>query len=552
MNKRFLTGLMVAVCIIPVAASALTADEVQAKIQALMGQVAELTKQLNTLRESKPILDAFGGATVVTPSGTTPNAYGLKYRICSMLDQTIAQGQTGDGVKGLQEFLKGRGFLNAEATGFFGTLTKDALIRWQAAEGVVAAPTAYTAGAGLFGPKSKERLRIWCGDGIPGQQFTATPTRGDAPLVVSFNTWLSGFHINTVSYTIDYGDGSNERAADCPAPADACTGPGVNSHTYSSNGTYTATLNKITDPCPDDGDPNTPRCLAAIHSEVIGKLQITVGPIACTKEYKPVCGSKPIVCITTPCNPIPTTYGNTCEMTADNATLLYQGQCRTENPADDPQCKAWFDGCNSCARNNPGDPAACTLKYCAPDWTAKAYCTARFDTTAGSAPTISAFSGPTTLKEDEVGTWKLSAKAVEGSTLSYQVWWGDENVYAPSYTTAAGAQEFTQSTTFTHAYSISGTYTVMITVRDNRGREAKTSMTVKVATGITDTVCGTSYISNSSYAPVCGRPAGCANTCEPGRWTCTTECQLHDPVTYSNRCYLDAAKAEYLYAGQCR
>jgi peptidoglycan hydrolase-like protein with peptidoglycan-binding domain len=532
--------MVAALCIVPVATSALTGDDVQARIKELMAKVNELTMQIKTLQGQ-----VTGQAVVTTPSGTTPNAWGLKHRVCNVLDRSIAQGQTNDDVKSVQEFLKEEGHLNAEASGYFGPLTKEALIRWQASQGVVATADARIAGAGMFGPKTKEHIRIWCGGGIAGQKFNATPTRGDAPLTVTFNTWLSGFRVPSVSYTIDYGDGSSERAADCPAPADACTGPGVNSHTYSSNGTYTATLNKITDPCPDDGDPNTPRCLAAIHSEVIGKLQITVGPVACTKEYMPVCGSKPIVCVTTPCNPIPTTYGNKCEMNADGASFLYQGQCRSENPADDPQCKAWFDGCNSCARNNPGDPAACTLKYCAPGTTGKSYCTARFDTSANKAPSISGFTGPSTLTTDAEGTWKLNAKDPEGGELSYQVWWGDENVYAPSYTTTASAREFTQSTTFTHVYSNPGTYTVSITVRDGGGQEAKSSMTVKVTDDTAGVVC------TAQYDPVCGRPAGCANTCQPGM-ACPAICQLHEPKTYSNRCYLDAAKAELLYSGQCQ
>src|SRR3989344_3519069 len=184
MNKRYLTGLLVAMlCIVPVAASALTADEVRAKIKVLMAQVAALTAQIKNLQ---------GQAVVTTPSGTTPNAWGLKHRVCNMLDRSIAQGQTGDDVKSVQEFLKDEGYLKAEATGFFGSLTKEALIRWQASQGVVASPDAHIAGAGMFGPKTKERIRIWCGsDGIPGQKFSATPTRGDAPLSVTFNTWLS-------------------------------------------------------------------------------------------------------------------------------------------------------------------------------------------------------------------------------------------------------------------------------------------------------------------------------------------------------------------------
>ncbi|OGG58488.1 hypothetical protein A2765_02025 [Candidatus Kaiserbacteria bacterium RIFCSPHIGHO2_01_FULL_56_24] len=542
MKKNVFAGIFVAMlCIAPFAASALTVDDVQARIRELLAKVAELTAQIRALQSQ---------ATVTTPSGTTPPAYGLTYRVCNILEHSIAQGQTNDDVKSLQEFLKERGYLNAEASGYFGALTKEALIRFQASEGVVAAADVRATGAGLFGPKTKERLRIWCGlpgqggSGIPGQQFTASPTRGNAPLSVTFSTWLSGFRINTIFYTLDYGDGSSERAADCYAPADACQSPGQNTHTYSSNGTYTATLNRITDPCPDDGNPNTPRCLAAIHSEVIGKLQIIVGPIACTKEYRPVCGLKPIVCITTPCNPVPTTYGNTCMMQADGATYTYDGQCRTQttDPSSDPQCKSWYDGCNSCGRSTSGGPAACTLKYCSAESMTVPYCTGYFGDSTNKSPTISGFSGPTTLKANETGTWTVKASDPEGQQLSYYISWGDEADY-----TASGLMTtlpvFTQTTTFTHAYSGAGTYAVHITARDSAGKEASVTITVRVS-GSSGTVC------SAQYEPVCGRPTGCANTCATGA-QCSMICQLYDPLTYSNRCYLDAAGAEYLYGGAC-
>ena len=445
--------------------SALTADDVQSQIARLMQQIQDLTAQITRLK-----------AQIGTTDPAGPHVIGSetkKHRICYLLTRDLRSGAAGDDVRGLQEFLYENKFLTVQPTGYFGEMTANAVKRWQANEGVSA--------VGAFGPMSRERLKIWCGGGGWNNQerFSASPTRGDAPLTVVFDTWLSGFRVNTVSYAIDFGDGtSQERAADCPAPADACTGPGQNKHTYSSNGTYTATLNKMTDPCPDDGDPNTPRCLAAIQQEVVGKVQVTVGPVACTKEYKPVCGAQPIVCITTPCNPIPTTYGNRCEMNADGAQFLYEGQCRTENPADDPQCKAWFDGCNSCARSNPGEAAACTLKYCAAP--GKAYCTARFNETKNKLPVISGFSGPTTLSVNQTGTWTINASDPENGSLSYSITWGDELVVASYSDGSAARAAFTQATTFTHAYSVAGTYTIVVVVRDDAGMETKTSATVRV------------------------------------------------------------------------
>lgn len=502
-------------------ASALTVDEIQSQIQKLFTQIADLTAQLNILR---------GSITPVDPSVSTYPAMPAQHRICAMLNRNLSHGVQGDDVRSLQEFLYENKFLTVAPTGYFGPMTADAVKRWQAKEGVQA--------VGSFGPMSRERIKIWCGGGWHNQErFSAFPVRGEAPLTVVFDTWISGFRVPNVYYTLDFGDGSSERAADCPAPADACIGPGQNKHTYTSNGTYTATLNKITDPC-----AGQIACRAAIHSEVVAKQQISVGQVACTKEYKPVCGSKQVVCITAPCNPIQQTYSNRCMMEADSAVYVHEGQCRTDyvDPAADAQCKSWYDGCNSCSRQYPGGPVMCTLRACMPEMMTKAYCTASFDTATNKPPTISSFSGPTTLNMNAMGTWTIQASDPENGQLSYHVTWGDDQAF-PAMSGVYAERAFSQLTTFTHSYAYPGTYTVSINVRDSSGQEAKTSTTVQV-TG--NTAC------SAIYQPVCGRPAGCANTCSSGMY-CAAICQVYMPQTYSNRCYLNTSGASFLHEGQC-
>lgn len=497
-------------------ASALSIDDIQAQIRALLQQIDALKAQL--------------------PPQTPPSlTIGHVPPRCFDFYRNLAPGVRGDDVRELQTFLRGEGHLSAEPTGFFGPMTASAVAKWQAQEGVSA--------IGSFGPRSREAFKRRCGWGH-SERFSATPQRGNAPLTVVFDTWLSGFRHPSVSYTIDFGDGTSERAADCPAPADACTGPGQNKHTYAQNGTYTATLHKITDPCPDDGDPNTPRCLAMMQSEVVAKQQIHVGPIACTKEYMPVCGAKPIVCVTYPCNPIPTSYSNKCEMHADGATFLYEGQCRTGggNPGDDPQCKRWTDGkyCGkSCYRDVVGGTANCLMLKCAaihptpPDGPAQCL---EYFSTSGKPPTISSFSGPTMLSVNQSGTWTIAASDPENQSLSYSVTWGDEYDYAHKNSASMSiAPEFKQTTTFTHSYASAGTYTVTIVVRDSSGQSAKTSTTVQVSGG--------SVACTMEYAPVCGRPY---SYCSP-----TANCMPPLPQTFSNRCMMNAAGATYLYEGEC-
>src|SRR3989344_2442418 len=414
MKKNIFLGLAIAAILVvganaaPPSASALTVEEIQAQIKTLVARIAELTKQR----------DASSGANASLSANANANAsiapmMGQRHRICAILNRNLSQGARGDDVQGLQEFLSAEGYLSANATGYFGPMTANAVARWQASQGVSA--------VGAVGPMSRERIRVWCGGGV-NERFSAPPQRGVAPLSVTFYTNISGFRPTSDQYTIDFGDGSSERAADCYAPADACQRPGENKHTYASDGTYTATLVHTSDPC-----GGNPLCMAPTSREVVGKAQIYVGAsVGCTKKYVTVFGMKPIVCITTPCNPIPQTYGNRCMMNADGANFAYAGACRSD------------------AGNKP--------------------------------PVISSFSGPTTLAQNVSGTWTIRASDPENGNLTYHITWGDEGRAIPASSLAA-RESFVQTTTFTHTYSTAGTYTVTIVVSDSSGAQAKTSST---------------------------------------------------------------------------
>lgn len=58
----------------------------------------------------------------------------------------------------------------------------------------------------------------------------------------------------------------------------------------------------------------------------------TIPPAICTREYMPVCGSKSVQCITAPCPPVQQTYGNSCMLKADNASKLYEWECKAPTP----------------------------------------------------------------------------------------------------------------------------------------------------------------------------------------------------------------------------
>jgi peptidoglycan hydrolase-like protein with peptidoglycan-binding domain len=401
--KRFWIAVLVGGLFLGFAstASAVSLSDLQAQINDAWRQVESLRTQVGEWqRPTAPPVQP-------TPSGTESHAGTVsgqsildpasipRPRICEFLTRDLGVGSSGADVTVLQEYLKSEGVLTTtSATGYFGPLTRDALAKWQERKSIVRAGNATSTGAGRLGPLSREHFRKLC-ENAPGptggganntERFSAEPLRGGAPLSVTFKTWISGFRIPNVTYTIDFGDGKSEAATNCNAPADACIEPGLNVHTYDSDRTYTATLNKITDPC-----HGQVACRAAIMREVVGTLQIRVGSDAtqaCTKEHKPVCGLKQIVCITTPCNPIQWTYGNKCELEVDGAKFLYSGQCRgsqieegsdASNPANHPLCKSWRDSCgNICSRGVEGGPAVCTLMACREDAAQKAMCTVYF------------------------------------------------------------------------------------------------------------------------------------------------------------------------------
>jgi peptidoglycan hydrolase-like protein with peptidoglycan-binding domain len=430
-------------------ASAQTADSISVQIAELTAKLAALQEQLRKLTDPVP---------PVLP--TEP------HRVCGLLARTLSQGVRGNDVQALQEFLYDEGYLSAKPNGSFGPATAAAVSKWQSQQGLPA--------AGLFGIRSREHVKQWCAN-----YLHASPRGGAAPLVVRFTAQMtlanSNFVADAGDYKIDFGDGTEQKLA-CVGSEPFCKGPHTATHEYKSEGTYTARLIHYGyfGPVTDD----------VVNGRVVSRAEIRVGGMACTKEYKPVCGGKQVVCITAPCDPIPQTYGNSCMMEADGAKFLYEGQCQTTvyDPAKDPRCKSWNDGCNVCSRDSANSAPYCTLRACLAGATAKPYCTAWFDT-GNKAPVVISFSGPTTLSVNETGMWTIVASDAENGPLTYEVSWDDAKFYSAPASTAT-RESSTQKTSFTHAYGSAGTYTITIRVIDNAGSEAKTTTTVKVgATG---------------------------------------------------------------------
>lgn len=146
------TGLWMsgAMMLVPVAHAQSTAD-LQAQIAALLAQIQQLQAQLLSQ----------GGAA---PAPTT-------------FTRDLTVGSRGADVKSLQQYLNGKGFVVAQSgpgspgseSDYFGSLTKAALGRFQAANGISPA-------AGYFGPITRSAIASMAGPGP-----TPTPTPGPTP-----------------------------------------------------------------------------------------------------------------------------------------------------------------------------------------------------------------------------------------------------------------------------------------------------------------------------------------------------------------------------------
>ena len=489
-------------------ASALSVDDIQAQIEKLLAQVKDLTAQLNALRQSPP------------PTTPTDDDSTSHHRICQRFDRNLGVGVSGNDVQGMQEYLHDQGYYNGNVTGYFGPVTATAVAQWQSSQGL--------SSVGIVGPASRERIRRWCGGGGGSGAISANPQLGDSPLSVTFYTKISGFHQASMQYTIEYGDGASEPVTSCYAPADACTSPGINTHTYTGDGTYSASLVKTTDMCGDaNRSDNMPRCMAPVQREILGTVQITVG--SQTSSCRPI-NYMPIAC----------NDGSQAQAKHNESGCVIGYECPVANFIPSPSCKAWNDGCNSCSRTSPDSPRMCTQRACFAE--GKGYCSIYFDnpnTSGNRPPVISGVSGPTTLSVNETGTWSVNASDPENGNLSYDISWGDEYVPYALMNSAASSPAFVQTSTFTHSYSRSGTFTISVVVRDSAAQSAKTTTTVQVGNG--------GGICTAEYAPVCGQPSFQCNA--PQGAACSM--QMPAPKTYSNRCELNAAGASFLYSGTC-
>ncbi len=410
-------------------------------------------------------------AISVAQNTSTTSVVSSQPQICSVVIN-MKRGSRGISVTMLQEFLSDLGYFHAQATGYFGPITGQAVIAFQLAGRLP--------GTGFFGPMTRGSVaKFHCQIVAKSASLNATPSSGAAPLLVSF---VGGGLTGGSQYVIEFGDGQNSgplSAIDvCMHLADGSGGcPRVaTSHTYSANGSYTATL-----------EPyiaclwSNPRCMIA--TQMLAQTTITVGVAAAPHitTFQPQSG---------PIGTSVTLSGS--GFTSDMIVRFAEGSVAHTTSSDG----TWI---SFTVPNSVGP-------YCAPNMMCAMYMrligpgqysvyiqsadgsvvsnTVTFAVTGSSfnqTLSISGLDAPTTLSLGTSGTWPVHVQSSSTNhTLHYSVLWGDE-----ANTTGGGIMESAPTTvktsvTFTHAYQRSATYTPTFTVTDDSGHSVSTSATITI------------------------------------------------------------------------
>lgn len=152
------TGLAMATSMFSLAPMAHAAALSSSQIQAIISLLSSFGADASTIANVQASL-----------SGGTPSAPSAPAASSCSFAKDLTMGSTGADVTCLQNALKAGGYMSANATGYFGALTKVGVVAWQKAAGV-------TPAAGYFGAKSRAAF-------TGGSVATpATPTTPAAPI----------------------------------------------------------------------------------------------------------------------------------------------------------------------------------------------------------------------------------------------------------------------------------------------------------------------------------------------------------------------------------
>ena len=235
--KRIMT-IAVAAAMLPTSAFAQTATaaQLQAQIQSMLAQVAQLQKSAG----------GSGAATSATSGGSSAT----NSANCPTFSRTLKKGMSGTDVTQLQRFLAQDPTVYPEGTisGYFGALTEAAVQRWQAKNNIVSSGTPATTGYGVVGPHTAAAIALLCGQGSAtvtakvGGYIQVSPISGNAPLTTNVQATVNATNsCDAATYILDWGDDSTP--TQIPVDTSTCIATSqAYSHTYTTAGMYQIVL----------------------------------------------------------------------------------------------------------------------------------------------------------------------------------------------------------------------------------------------------------------------------------------------------------------------
>ncbi len=249
MKRTLVVALIALTLVAPLSASALTREEILEEIARLTKVVDVIKAQLRAIGIDVDAIDIGVPNTNTTPSS------------CLSWGRTMSIGAQGSDVTRLQTFLVRQGVLDSEPTGYFGSLTRGAVYKWQLAAGLE--------GTGTVDKDTADTMNVYCNSGrtptnttqtttnpttttnprlpvaaVDRFSFTVEPRSGVAPHQVSAFFVISG--TTCTAYSLDWGDGTTGVSRE--GGTTSCEPDSINrqlTHVYQARGTYNVTFRTI-------------------------------------------------------------------------------------------------------------------------------------------------------------------------------------------------------------------------------------------------------------------------------------------------------------------
>jgi hypothetical protein len=178
--KKYITsvgaGLMLAMALMPLAASAQSVSDIQSQIQALMNQIQTLQGQLHAIQASTTPSGVPGTGMM---QGTVQGTEGS--RNCPQLTRDLGIGSRGDDVKEVQNMLaQDPSIFTGTTTGFFGPATAKAMAKFQKKFGVASSSTGFIGKMTreFFGKRCPQMMGNSQGDDNRGRGMMGSSTPG--------------------------------------------------------------------------------------------------------------------------------------------------------------------------------------------------------------------------------------------------------------------------------------------------------------------------------------------------------------------------------------